>query len=307
MSREWTDLHTRKRAFLILVFMSNLSREGKHRIYSFTAEWALAFGVNGAILLSNLYFWVKKNRENDVNFHDDRYWTYNTLDAFAEQFPFWSKDQIKRIMKDLRDKGVILVGNYNANKYDRTLWYSVDFDKVESMLMDVAKSPYQEDEIATPIPDVNTNINSIKETYTSSISKEKRFSLTPQMPNQSTECGTPSPINNQKTNPNGGETRCSAPTTTADRAEREQAFREQADKFIPEYGRKMIDAFCDYWTEFGGKKMRFEKEKTWELKRRLQTWKRNDDERKARYQRTAAPTTPDNSLDAKEVLKNLGI
>ena len=287
--------------------MNTLSREGKHRIYSFTAEWALAFGVNGAILLNNLYFWVKKNRENDVNFHDDRYWTYNTLEAFAEQFPFWSKDQIKRIMKDLRDKGVILVGNYNANKYDRTLWYSVDFDKVESMLMDVAKSPYQEDEIATPIPDINTNINSIKETTTYSSSKEKRFSLTPQMSNQSTEGDTPSLLNNQKINPNGSETRCSAPTTTADREEREQAFREQADKFIPEYGRKMIDAFCDYWTEFGGKKMRFEKEKTWELKRRLQTWKRNDDERKARYQRTATPTTPDNSLDAKEVLKNLGL
>ena len=291
--------------------MNNLSREGKHRIYSFTAEWALAFGVNGAILLNNLYFWVKKNRENDVNFHDDRYWTYNTLEAFAEQFPFWSKDQIKRIMKDLRDKGVILVGNYNANKYDRTLWYSVDFDKVESMLMDVAKSPYQEDEIATPIPDINTelntNINSIKETTTYSSSKEKRFSLTPQEPYQSSEGDTPSLLNNPKINPNGSETRGSAPTTTAGREEREQAFREQADKFIPEYGRKMIDAFCDYWTEFGGKKMRFEKEKTWELKRRLQTWKRNDDERKARYQRTETPTTPDNSLDAKEVLKNLGL
>lgn len=281
--------------------MNNLSREGKHRIYSFTAEWALAFGVNGAILLNNLYFWVKKNRENDVNFHDNRYWTYNTLEAFAEQFPFWSKDQIKRIMKDLRDKGVILVGNYNANKYDRTLWYSVDFDKVESMLMDVAKSPYQEDEIATPIPDINTNINSIKETTTYSSSKEKRFSLTPQEPNQSTEGDTPTPINNLK------EENLKFPPKSPTREEREQAFREQADKFIPEYGRKMIDAFCDYWTEFGGKKMRFQKEKTWELKRRLQTWKRNDDERKARYQRTASPTTPDNSLDAKEVLKNLGL
>lgn len=150
------------------------------------------------------------------------------------------------------------------------------------------------------------NINNIKETTTYSSSKEKRFSLTPQELYQSTEGDTPSPLNNQKgkdylTTPR------KAPLTTADREEREQAFREQADKFIPEYGRKMIDAFCDYWTEFGGKKMRFEKEKTWELKRRLQTWKRNDDERKARYQRTATPTTPDNSLDAKEVLKNLGL
>lgn len=151
------------------------------------------------------------------------------------------------------------------------------------------------------------NINNIKETNSiNTISKEKRFSLTPQTPYQSSDGDTPPLLNNQKgkdylTTPR------KAPLTTADREEREQAFREQADKFIPEYGRKMIDAFCDYWTEFGGKKMRFEKEKTWELKRRLQTWKRNDDERKARYQRTATPTTPDNSLDAKEVLKNLGL
>ena len=150
------------------------------------------------------------------------------------------------------------------------------------------------------------NINNIKETTTYSSSKEKRFSLTPQEPSQSTECGTPSPLNNQK-GKDYSMTPLNNPPLSATREEREQAFREQADKFIPEYGRKMIDAFCDYWTEFGGKKMRFEKEKTWELKRRLQTWKRNDDERKARYQRTAAPTTPDNSLDAKEVLKNLGL
>ncbi len=288
--------------------MNSLSREGKHRIYSFTAEWAMAFGINGAVLLSNLYFWVKKNKENDVSFHDGRYWTYNTLDAFAEQYPFWSKDQIKRIMKELRDKGIVLVGNYNTNKYDRTLWYSIDFDKVESMLMDVAKSPYQDGESTTPIPDIYTNINSIKETNTiNSISKEKSiFFGDPQMSNQSTEGDTPSPLNNQK-GKDYSMTPLNNPPLSATREEREQAFREQADKFIPEYGRKMIDAFCDYWTEFGGKKMRFEKEKTWELKRRLQTWKRNDDERKARYQRTAAPTTPDNSLDAKEVLKNLGI
>lgn len=287
--------------------MNSLSREGKHRIYSFTAEWAMAFGINGAVLLSNLYFWVEKNKENDVNFHDGRYWTYNTLDAFAEQYPFWSKDQIKRIMKELRDKGIVLVGNYNTNKYDRTLWYSVDFDKVESMLMDVAKSPYQEDEIATPIPDINTDINSIKETTTYSSSKEKSiFFGDPQESSQSTEGDTPSLLNNQK-GKDYSMTPLNNPPLSATREEREQAFREQADKFIPEYGRKMIDAFCDYWTEFGGKKMRFEKEKTWELKRRLQTWKRNDDERNARYQRTATPTTPDNSLDAKEVLKNLGL
>lgn len=282
-----------------------MKKEGKHRIYSFTAEWAIAFGVNGAILLSNLYFWVMKNKENNVNYYDGRFWTYNTLDAFTEQFPFWNKDQIKRILKELRNSEYVLVGCYNANKYDRTLWYSVDFGKIENALMDVAKMPYQDGENATPIPDINTDINTdnnIKETTTFSSSKEKDiFFGNPQMSNQCAEVETPSLLNNLKKEDK-------IPPKSPTREEREQAFREQADQFIPEYGRKMIDAFCDYWTEFGGKKMRFEKEKTWELKRRLQTWKRNDDERNARYQRVPTePKASDNSQDAKEVLKKLGL
>ena len=205
-------------------------------------------------------------------------------------------------------KGYILKENKNANKIVKANWYALTekslaiFGEINQPLVKTTN-----DWLKQPTNNSNNNIyNNIKETTTYSSSKEKRFSLTLQEPYQSTEGDTPSPLNNQK----GKDyliTPRKAPLTTADREEREQAFREQADKFIPEYGRKMIDAFCDYWTEFGGKKMRFEKEKTWELKRRLQTWKRNDDERNARYQRTATPTTPDNSLDAKEVLKNLGL
>ena len=43
------------------------------------------------------------------------------------------------------------------------------------------------------------------------------------------------------------------------------------------YPKEMIQAFCDYWFEmsFNGKKMRFEKERTFGLKRRLATWKNN--------------------------------
>lgn len=229
---------------------------------------------------------------------------YGTI-SYLEEFTGFSRRAVIDALNDLVKKGYIRKDIEDLGQQVKRVKYSCIKEQICIGSADFAQGDVQN--LQGGCADFAPNKNNIKETTTYSSSKEKRFSLTPQMPNQSTDAGTPSPINNQKTNPNGGETRCSAPTTTADRAEREQAFREQADKFIPEYGRKMIDAFCDYWTEFGGKKMRFEKEKTWELKRRLQTWKRNDDERKARYQRTAAPTTPDNSLDAKEVLKNLGL
>lgn len=237
---------------------------------------------------------------------------YGTI-SYLEEFTGFSRRAVIDALNDLVGKGYIRKDIEDLGQQVKRVKYSCIKEQICIGSAEFAQEGVQnlQGGCADFAPNkeniyINNINNNIKETTTYSSSKEKRFSLTPQEPYQSTDGDTPSLLNNQKgkdymTTPR------KAPLTTADREEREQAFREQADKFIPEYGRKMIDAFCDYWTEFGGKKMRFEKEKTWELKRRLQTWKRNDDERKARYQRTAAPTTPDNSLDAKEVLKNLGL
>ena len=272
--------------------------------HSFNVQLATEIGLEECIILQHFYYWHKINCENENMVIDDKVWFFTSRRNIQSVFPYLSEQKIKTCLLRLEEKGYILKENKNANKIVKANWYALTekslaiFGEINQPLVKTTN-----DWLKQPTNNSNNNIyNNIKETNSiNTISKEKRFSLTPQMSNQSSECDTPSSLNNQKENEQG------FPPKSPTREEREQAFREQADKFIPEYGRKMIDAFCDYWTEFGGKKMRFEKEKTWELKRRLQTWKRNDDERKARYQRTATPTTPDNSLDAKEVLKNLGL
>ena len=277
--------------------------------HSFNVQLATEIGLEECIILQHFYYWHKINCENENMIMDNSVWFFTSRKNIQSVFPYLSEQKIKTCISKLLEGEYIKKTN-NPNRMVKTNWYALT-DKSLAIFGDNSQRLVKttNDWLKQPTNNSNNiyNNNNIKETTTYSSSKEKRFSLTPQEPYQSTDGDTPSLLNNQKINPNGSETRCSAPTTTASREEREQAFRGQADKFIPEYGRKMIDAFCDYWTEFGGKKMRFEKEKTWELKRRLQTWKRNDDERNARYQRTATPTTPDNSLDAKEVLKNLGL
>ena len=276
--------------------------------HSFNVQLATEIGLEECIILQHFYYWHKINCENENMIMDNSVWFFTSRKNIQSVFPYLSEQKIKTCISKLLEGEYIKKTN-NPNRMVKTNWYALT-DKSLAIFGDNSQRLVKTTNDWLKQPTNNSNNiynNNIKETTTYSSSKEKRFSLTPQEPYQSTYGDTPSLLNNQKINPNGSETRCSAPTTTASREEREQAFREQADKFIPEYGRKMIDAFCDYWTEFGGKKMRFEKEKTWELKRRLQTWKRNDDERNARYQRTATPTTPDNSLDAKEVLKNLGL
>lgn len=60
--------------------------------------------------------------------------------------------------------------------------------------------------------------------------------------------------------------------------ERKNKFQLELSKFIPQYGKPMILAFYEYWSETNsnGKKMRFEKEKTWELSKRLKRWSDNN-------------------------------
>jgi hypothetical protein len=92
--------------------------------YHFSVDHAIEFGVDEAVLINNFQFWIEKNMANSTNFHDGRTWTYNSAKAFKELFTFWSERQIRRILNSLKEKGVIMTGNYNSNTYDRTIWYA---------------------------------------------------------------------------------------------------------------------------------------------------------------------------------------
>ena len=62
--------------------------------FHFNAELAQKYGVDGAIFLHCMAFWVAKNRAYGRHFHEGRYWTYNTLEALAKMFPFWTRRQV---------------------------------------------------------------------------------------------------------------------------------------------------------------------------------------------------------------------
>ena len=60
--------------------------------------------------------------------------------------------------------------------------------------------------------------------------------------------------------------------------QRRQAFVDSLAPFTDRYGRAMIQAFTDYWTEPNRSltRMRFEMQRTWSLPLRLATWARNE-------------------------------
>lgn len=130
-------------------------------LHMFDPQIAKEYGVNAAIIFQNLAYWIEHNRANETNFHDGRYWTYNSVRAFAELFPYLTDKQIRGALKKLEDGGMILVGNYNKSAYDRTRWYALA-EKGLSICtkgqMNFAYMENENDPEGEPIPDINTDV-----------------------------------------------------------------------------------------------------------------------------------------------------
>jgi len=91
---------------------------------------ACAIGLNEAIVLQQVHYWL--DRSDKVR--DGQTWTYNTLDKWNQQFPFWSLSTLKRTLKSLRDQELLIATDkYNTLKIDKTLWYTIDYDKLLSL------------------------------------------------------------------------------------------------------------------------------------------------------------------------------
>lgn len=146
-------------------------------LHMFDPQIAKEYGVNAAIIFQNLAYWIEHNRANGTNFHDGRYWTYNSVRAFAELFPYLTEKQIRGALKKLEDGGMILVGNYNKSAYDRTRWYALS-EKGLSIFtkrqMNFAESENENSHEVEPIPDINTDINTSNKPDIGAPKKEPR-------------------------------------------------------------------------------------------------------------------------------------
>lgn len=126
--------------------------------HSFNIEDAKQYGVDAAIILNNLRFWLAHNKANRTHINDGYVWTYNSARAFSELFPYWSGNKIQKTLRKLEVDGVIITGNYNKAKYDKTKWYTLPEFFVGSKSNPSAKRLNGKSQKAQPIPDINTDV-----------------------------------------------------------------------------------------------------------------------------------------------------
>ena len=98
---------------------------GKNPLHFFRRCFAEKYGVDEAIMLNHLMYWIAINSKNNTNQYDGRCWTFNSAEKFKAYVSYWSTSQIRRILQSLVKQDVIIEGNYNKHKYDRTKWYAL--------------------------------------------------------------------------------------------------------------------------------------------------------------------------------------
>ena len=116
--------------------------------HHFNTDHAVKYGIEEAIVINNLVFWITKNKANRKHYLNDRTWTYNTYKAFSEIFPYWNE-------------------HYNKSGYDRTCWYAFvdEISFLNNCNIHIAEMQNGSNESATPIPYSNTINNSFNNKY----------------------------------------------------------------------------------------------------------------------------------------------
>ena len=101
----------------------------KSKRHFFFKDVAIEIGVDEAIMLNHLIYWIAVNLMKNQNYFEGRTWTFNSVENFAIFFPYWSPGQIRRVLKSLVKKVIVIEGNFNKHKYDRTTWYALEDEK----------------------------------------------------------------------------------------------------------------------------------------------------------------------------------
>ncbi|HDA1660313.1 TPA: hypothetical protein O4344_001388 [Staphylococcus aureus] len=121
-------------------------------------------GLNEAIVLQQIHYWLNNSKHK----YDGKTWIFNSYPEWQKQFPFWSLITIKRTIYSLEKQNLLLIGNYNKAKFDKTKWYSINYQTIEGMI----RPSYQNDTMVVSKRDdgvyQNDTTNTIDYTETSS-------------------------------------------------------------------------------------------------------------------------------------------
>lgn len=94
------------------------------------APLAELFEISGALLLQQIHFKVTSHE----NWQEGHRWFFHTYEEWARELKVLAAETIRKKVKQLETLGVLICGNFNKRKGDRTRWYRIDHARLCEVL-----------------------------------------------------------------------------------------------------------------------------------------------------------------------------
>ena len=150
--------------------VQTLSRRmlGEHPLLVVPVSLAMLTSLNEAIVLHQIHYWLELNEGKSSHLRKDRVWCRNTYQQWRdENFPFWSETTVKRTFEKLMERGLVIKGRFNRMGYDRTGWYTIDYDALDRFVEEKIQSGQIDPSVRSNWPDgMGQNDGTIPETTT---------------------------------------------------------------------------------------------------------------------------------------------
>lgn len=92
---------------------------------------AVKIGLNEAMILQQMHYWL--NADHNKNYIQGRHWVYNSYEEWHKQFPFWSKETIKRTIYSLEKQKLVVSDKLSEEKFNHRKWYSIDYIELQRL------------------------------------------------------------------------------------------------------------------------------------------------------------------------------
>ncbi|MBN9344122.1 MAG: hypothetical protein J0H87_07140 [Holosporales bacterium] len=92
---------------------------------------ATKVGLNEAIILQQMHYWLTSR--HNKNFINNRTWVYNSYEDWHQQFPFWSKETIKRTIYSLEKQKLIVSCKLHEQRLDHRKWYTINYQELKGI------------------------------------------------------------------------------------------------------------------------------------------------------------------------------
>lgn len=115
----------------------NLSTFDIAETHAFNVSIAMKYGIECATVFFHIHYLIVLNKKMNKNFFDGKHWTYQTRAQLSAAMPYFNHDQIRRYTDKLCEEGYLIKGNYNKSAFDKTIWYSLGDQQIQTTYKEV--------------------------------------------------------------------------------------------------------------------------------------------------------------------------